>query len=173
MRLSEYTDYTLRVLMCCATQPDRLRTISEIAQTLRVSKNHLMKVVNDLAGQGLLQTSRGRGGGIRLMKPAREIGIGDVLRASERDFRLVECFDPDTDTCTLTPTCLLRGALRRALNAYFTELDALTLADIAMPLSDGGAGAGIGAGAGAASGAPAMAGISLPVSRRLLTRRAR
>lgn len=133
MRLSEYTDYTLRLLMCCATQPARLLTIAEVAATLQVSKNHLMKVVNDLARQGLLETTRGRGGGIRLLKAPETIRIGDVLRASETDFRLVECFDADTDTCTLTPKCRLRGVLRKALRAYFAELDAVTLADIAGP----------------------------------------
>ena len=133
MRLSEYTDYTLRLLMCCATQPDRLLTIAEIAQTLQVSKNHLMKIVNDLARQGLLETTRGRGGGIRLLKAPAAIRIGDVLRASETDFRLVECFDAASDTCTLTPKCKLRGVLRRALAAWFAELDAVTLADMAGP----------------------------------------
>jgi Rrf2 family nitric oxide-sensitive transcriptional repressor len=119
MRLSEYTDYTLRVLMCCAAHPERLLTIAEIAEALQVSKNNLMKIVNDLGRQGLLETTRGRGGGIRLGKPAKEIRVGDVVRASETDFRLVECFDADTDTCVLTPQCRLKGALHKALRAYF------------------------------------------------------
>ncbi len=130
MRLSEYTDYTLRVLMCCANQGERLLTIAELAQTLQLSKNHLMKIVNDLARQGVLQTTRGRGGGIRLSKPPASIGIGDVLRASETDFRLVECFDATTDTCTLTPSCRLRPVLHKALEAFFAELDGMTLADV-------------------------------------------
>lgn len=130
MRLSEYTDYTLRVLMCCANQGERLLTIAELAQTLQLSKNHLMKIVNDLARQGVLQTTRGRGGGIRLSKPPASIGIGDVLRASETDFRLVECFDATTDTCTLTPSCRLKLVLHKALDAYFAELDGMTLADV-------------------------------------------
>jgi len=134
MRLSDYTDYTLRVLICCAHQGEQLLTIAQIAQTLQVSKNHLMKVVNALARQGVLETTRGRGGGIRLLKAPSEIGIGDVLRRSETDFRLVECFDANTDTCTLTPGCRLRGLLHRALQAYFKELDAMTLADIALPV---------------------------------------
>jgi Rrf2 family nitric oxide-sensitive transcriptional repressor len=134
MRLSEYTDYTLRVLMCCAAHPERLLTIAEIAEALQVSKNNLMKIVNDLGRQGLLETTRGRGGGIRLGKPAKEIRVGDVVRASETDFRLVECFDADTDTCVLTPQCRLKGALHKALRAYFSELDAVTLADVVRPL---------------------------------------
>ena len=93
MRLSEYTDYTLRVLMYCARHPQRLVTISELAEHHGLSKGHLMKVVNDLARQGLIETTRGRGGGLRLSEGARAIRIGDVVRASETDFRLVECFD--------------------------------------------------------------------------------
>ena len=130
MRLSDYTDYTLRVLMYCATQDDRLVTIAEIADVHGVSKNHLMKVVNDLARQGLLETTRGRGGGLRLLKAPEAIRIGDVVRASETDFRLVECFDPRTNLCTLTPSCRLKHLFDAALQAYFKELDGATLADM-------------------------------------------
>jgi Rrf2 family transcriptional regulator, nitric oxide-sensitive transcriptional repressor len=133
MRLSDYTDYTLRVLMYCAAQRGRLVTIAEIAEVHGLSKNHLMKIVNDLSHQGLLETTRGRGGGLRLLKAPEQIRIGDVLRQSETDFRLVECFDAATDTCTLTAACRLRGALVRAQRAWFAELDALTLADV-VPL---------------------------------------
>ena len=134
MRLTEYTDYTLRVLMYCAAHPQQLVTIGELAERYAVSKNHLMKVVNDLARQGLLETTRGRGGGLRLLKDPAAIRIGDVVRASETDFRLVECFDARTDTCTLTPTCRLKYLFDSALRAYFKELDGATLADIAAPM---------------------------------------
>jgi Rrf2 family nitric oxide-sensitive transcriptional repressor len=96
-----------------------------------VSKNHLMKIVNDLARQGLLETTRGRGGGLRLLKAPKDIRIGDVVRSSETDFRLVECFDADTNTCGIIATCRMKGLLGRALAAYFGELDSATLADIA------------------------------------------
>lgn len=133
MRLSEYTDYALRVLMVCATQPADAPplTIGAIAESLQVSKNHLMKIVNDLARQGLLETTRGRGGGIRLGRDAKAIVIGEVVRATETDFRLVECFDPASDTCTLSAGCRLKGALHGALRAWLAELDRVTLADIA------------------------------------------
>jgi len=134
MRLAEYTDYTLRVLMYCAANPERLITIAELADQHGLSKNHLMKIVNDLARQGILETTRGRGGGLRLLKKPADIRVGDVVRASETDFRLVECFDRRTDTCTLTPSCRLKGVFGAALQAYFRELDAATLADIAGPL---------------------------------------
>lgn len=130
MRLSEYTDYTLRVLMYCARHRQRLVTISELAEQHGLSKGHLMKVVNDLARQGLIETTRGRGGGLRLSKEPETIRVGDVVRASETDFRLVECFDPRTNVCTLTPSCHLKHLFNAALQAYFRELDGATLADM-------------------------------------------
>lgn len=135
MRLAEYTDYTLRVLIYCAAHRDRLVTIAEIADSHAVSKNHLMKIVNDLARQGVLATTRGRGGGMRLVREPRDIRIGEVIRQSESDFRLVECFDDATNTCAMSATCRLRGLLDRALGAYFKELDSATLEDIATPLA--------------------------------------
>lgn len=134
MRLAEYTDYTLRVLMYCAARPQQLVTISELAVHHAVSRNHLMKIVNDLARQGVLATTRGRGGGLRLLKTPAELRIGDVVRACETDFRLVECFDPDSNQCTLSLTCRLKGLFGAALQAYFAELDAMTLADITEPI---------------------------------------
>ncbi len=133
MRLAEYTDYTLRVLMYCAAHPRQLVTIGELAERHRLSKSHLMKIVNDLARQGLLETTRGRGGGLRLVKDAAAIRVGDVVRACETDFRLVECFDAATNLCTLSPSCRLKRVLSAALKAYFSELDGVTLADIAGP----------------------------------------
>jgi len=134
MRLAEYTDYTLRVLMYCAAHPQQRVTIGELAEHHGVSKNHLMKIVNDLARQGLLETTRGHGGGLRLLKDPAAIRIGDVVRASETDFRLVECFDARTNLCTLAPTCRLKHLFDSALRAYFKELDGATLADIADPM---------------------------------------
>ena len=135
MRLAEYTDYTLRVLMYCAARPQQLVTISELAERHELSRNHLMKIVTDLGRQGVLETTRGRGGGLRLLKDPSKISIGDVVRASETDFRLVECFDPATSQCTLTPSCRLKGLFNAALGAYFKELDGMTLADIVEPVT--------------------------------------
>lgn len=161
MRLAEYTDFTLRVLMYCAARPGQLVTIGELAKHHNVSKNHLMKIVNDLARQGVLETTRGRGGGLRLMRPAEQIRVGDVVRAAETDFRLVECFDPGTNQCTLSPSCRLKGLLGDALKAYFKELDGVTLAELtapARPEPTGGSGA-LGTGGG-------LVRVSAPVSRR-------
>lgn len=137
MRLTDYTDYTLRVLMFCAMHPERSVTIAELADSYAVSKNHLMKIVNDLARQGLLQTTRGRGGGLRLLKPASDIRIGDVVRQSETDFRLVECLDAENNTCTLTGFCQLKQVFRTAQQRFLDELDKVTLADIAKPIAAG------------------------------------
>lgn len=135
MRLSEYTDYTLRVLMTCAMRADRRVTIAELAREHGLSKNHLMKVVNDLARRGLLQTTRGRGGGLRLLADPAQVRIGDVVRATETDFRLVECFDPERNRCALTPRCQLRVLFTDALAAYLKVLDGATLADVSAALS--------------------------------------
>ena len=94
-----------------------------------------MKIVTDLGRLGVLETIRGHGGGLRLLKDPAQIRVGDVVRASETDFRLVECFDPATSRCTLTPSCRLKGAFDAALRAYFKELDGITLADLVEPSS--------------------------------------
>lgn len=129
MRLTVLTDYSLRVLMYLGAAPERLATIQEIAKAYRISENHLMKVVHRLAQAGLVETTRGRGGGLRLGKPAQTIRIGDVLRAVEDDFALVECLGA-ADTCRITPVCRLKRLLEHALRAYFEALDAWTLADL-------------------------------------------
>lgn len=165
MRLAEYTDYALRVLMYCAVNNDRLITIAELAERHGVSRNHLMKIVADLAHQGILETTRGRGGGLRLLKKPGDIRVGDVVRNSETDFRLAECFDQDANTCTLSSSCRLKGLLGAALQAYFRELDGATLADIAVPLPPAGRPA-----AARRGGAINRIAIS-PVSRRRESRR--
>ena len=132
MRLTSWTDYTLRVLMYCAASEGRALpvTISEIAQAHGISRSHLTKIVVDLSNQGLLETTRGRGGGLRLLKPARDIVLGDVVRATESDFTMVECFDAGINQCRLSGHCGLKGVLHRALQAYLAVLDGVTLADL-------------------------------------------
>lgn len=161
MRLSEYTDFTLRVLMYCAAHRDRLVTIAELAGQHEISKGHLMKVVNDLAHRGLIETTRGRGGGLRLSMEPEAIRIGDVVRATETDFRLVECFDRATNACTLSPACRLKHLFGQALRSYFEALDGATLADI-------GAGVPLGKGrsAGGQAGGRAAVPVGMPATRR-------
>ena len=136
MRLSLWTDYTLRVLMYCAAceHRDLPVTISEIAESHGISRSHLTKIVQQLGAKGLLETTRGRGGGIRLCKPAAEINVGDLVRQTETDFAIVECFDPQTNECCLSPRCRLKGVLHQATNSFLAVLDGVTLADVIAPL---------------------------------------
>ncbi len=133
MRLTAHTDYALRVLMTLAVAGERLVTIEELARRHRVSKNHLMKVAQTLVGLGFAESVRGRSGGLRLAGPADGIRIGAVVRALEDDRRLVECLGEGPATCVLHGPCVLKRALSGALEAFFVELDRITLADLAVP----------------------------------------
>lgn len=132
MRLTVYSDYALRVLMYLAINHERLCTIQEISEHYEVSKNHLMKVAYELGLAGYVETVRGRGGGIRLAQAPSRIMIGDVLRTTEEDFRLVECFDKRSNQCIISGRCKLARILDEALIAYFKVLDRYTLADLAV-----------------------------------------
>ena len=118
MRLTVHTDYALRMLMYLAVKQDGLATISEIAARYGISKNHLMKVAYRLGTAGYIDTVRGRGGGLRLAKPATAIGLGDIVRQTEPDMALVPCFKPVEANCAILPSCALRGALGRAGAAF-------------------------------------------------------
>ncbi|HPW84471.1 MAG TPA: Rrf2 family transcriptional regulator [Rhodoferax sp.] len=135
MRLTQWTDYTLRVLMYCAASQERELpvTITEIADSHGISRSHLTKIVQQLGAQGLLETTRGRGGGLRLRKPARDINIGAIVRETESDFTMVECFDPSTNQCGLNPSCKLKGLLQNATASYLAVLDAVTLEELVTP----------------------------------------
>jgi Rrf2 family transcriptional regulator, nitric oxide-sensitive transcriptional repressor len=132
MRLTVFTDYTIRTLIYLALRPDRLVTIGDIAKAYRISNNHLMKVVHHLALSGDVATVRGQRGGLRLGRPASEINIGAVVRRSETDLALVPCFGSQSD-CVIQPECVLARAVAEALQAFVTTLDRYTLADIARP----------------------------------------
>ena len=135
MRLTSWTDYTLRVLMYCAANLARPQpvTITEIAESHGISRSHLTKIVQELAARGWLETTRGRGGGMRLMLPAKDICLGDIVRATETDFDMVECFDPAANQCRMSPYCKLKTVLHQATQSYLAVLDAVTLADLATP----------------------------------------
>lgn len=130
MRLTDYTDYTLRVLIYLGLHPNELVTIQQVADGYRISKNHLMKIVNQLAQSGVVAATRGRNGGVRLAVPPEQINIGAIVRATESDLRIVECFDQVNNQCVLSPACRLRKAMHEALDAFFGVLDGLTLADV-------------------------------------------
>lgn len=129
MRLSTFSDYSLRVLMYLGVQDDRLVTIAEIAAVHDISKAHLMKVVHQLGLNGHIETVRGKGGGIRLARPPREIVVGAVIRQSESDFAMAECFAGQS-SCRIHGGCGLPGILNEALSAMFLVLDGYTLADL-------------------------------------------
>lgn len=130
MRLTDYTDYSLRTLIYLGLNRNGLVTIQEIAKTFGISKSHLMKVVHQLGVAGLVDTVRGRNGGLRLKKEPGDINLGLVVRGAEADFVMVECFDQAHNNCILAPACELKHLLRRATNAYFDVLDGVTLAQL-------------------------------------------
>lgn len=131
MRLTTFTDYSLRVLMYLALHPSRLATIPEIAQAFEVSEHHLVKVVHRLAQAGVIESVRGRGGGVRLARPPDRIRIGEIVRMTEGDAPIVECFSGDAPGCRIAGPCRLKRALFDGFEALYASLDRHTLADIA------------------------------------------
>ncbi|HWO97177.1 MAG TPA: Rrf2 family transcriptional regulator [Bacillus sp. (in: firmicutes)] len=137
MRLTNYTDYSLRVLLYLAVKKeDELSNIKEIADAYDISKNHLMKVTHELGKLGLIETIRGRNGGIRLAKHPRDINIGEVVAKTEEDFHIVECFNQGGSHCVITPSCKLKHVLYEALQAFITVLKGYTLADLSQNKDD-------------------------------------
>lgn len=125
MKLSLYSDYALRIMIHLATHPGRLASIGEIAQLYGVSRNHLMKIVQDLARAGFIQTLRGRGGGIRLGRPAEQIRLGQLIRHTEGGGPLVDC-----STCLIATACNLPPVFAEAMDAFLAVFDRYSLADM-------------------------------------------
>ena len=130
MRLTRHTDYALRTLQYLALHEGEASRIDDIARRMGMPADHVAKVVARLAALGYVATSRGRVGGVRLAREAGAIGIGDVVRATEDNLELVECFDPVRNNCPIAPACSLAPALGAALDAFFDVLDGVTLADL-------------------------------------------
>lgn len=130
MRLTTFTDYSLRVLIYLALEPDRRATISEIAGAFGVSENHLMKVAHFLGKQRLLANVRGKGGGMALARAPEKINVGAVVRLTEADALPAECFDRDNNRCVITPACRLRHVLDEAVESFYETLSRYTLADL-------------------------------------------
>jgi len=133
MRLTVFSDYSLRVLMYLGVSGPELATIADIAGHYGISENHLMKVVHGLVRRGYVESLRGRGGGLRLARKPDAIVIGAVVRATEDDTVLVECFDLSRNACRITSACALRHALSEAQEAFYAVLDGYTLADLVAP----------------------------------------
>jgi Rrf2 family transcriptional regulator, nitric oxide-sensitive transcriptional repressor len=129
MRLTTFTDYSLRVLLYVATAPAGRANIAEIARKYGVSEHHIVKVVHLLGKEGLLLNTRGRGGGLRLARLPVEINVGSVVRITEEPSELVECFSPK-GRCVIAPSCRLAGLFQEAHEAFYEVLDSFTLADL-------------------------------------------
>ncbi|WP_080848744.1 Rrf2 family transcriptional regulator [Cytobacillus gottheilii] len=133
MRLTTYTDYSLRVLIFLALKkPDDLSTIQEIADSYDISKNHLMKIIHHLGQLGYVETIRGRNGGIRLAEKPKDINIGKVVYETEDDFHIVGCFKQGEGYCSISPSCKLKNALHEALQAFLNVLYGYTLEDFVL-----------------------------------------
>lgn len=148
LKLTSYTNYALRTLQLAALRGPALARVDDVVQVHGMARPHVAKIVHELGRAGYLHTVRGRGGGFRLGRPAEQIIIGDVVRLTEGSLDVVECFDPDTNTCPLIGICKLSRAIHTATRAFMAVLDDLTLADIAsnraqlldriVPLADDG-----------------------------------
>ena len=131
MRLTLHTDYAFRILMHLTANNESLSTIDQIAKIYNISKNHLVKVVNTLVKAGFVKTIRGKGGGLCLAFKPKEINLGAVVRATEPDFALVECFLP-TNSCIISPTCGLKHIFNKAISNFLKELDSYNLHDLSL-----------------------------------------
>ncbi|WP_374353263.1 Rrf2 family transcriptional regulator [Chitinimonas sp.] len=129
MKLTSFSDYTLRVLMYLAVNTDRLATIQGIATSYGISESHLTKVVHHLAKTGVVESIRGKGGGIRLALQADQIRLGRIVRESEGGSPIVECFAADNQ-CRISASCKLAGILKQSFDGFFQSLDQYTLADL-------------------------------------------
>lgn len=133
MNLTRFTDYSLRVLIFVGVHRDRLVSIQEVSDAYRISRNHIVKVVHQLGRLGFLDNVRGRKGGIRLAREPQDIRVGDVVRATEPGFVLLECFDPRQNRCAITPACRLMDTLATGLERFMQTLDDVTLQDLLKP----------------------------------------
>lgn len=132
MRLTNYSNFTLRTLQFAAIKSPALVSVEEISSAHRISKSHLVKVAHELSKRGYVETVRGRNGGLRLARPAEDITVGEIIRWTEAPLELVECFNSNTNSCPLLGICYLSRGLQRALRAFLSVLDDLTIADIAL-----------------------------------------
>jgi Rrf2 family nitric oxide-sensitive transcriptional repressor len=132
LRLTQYTNFALRTLQFLALRAPEIATVDDVARAHKISRAHLVKVAYDLSQRGYIETVRGRNGGMRLTRKAEDITVGEIIRWTEAPLELVECFNPETNTCPLQGNCHLSRGIQRALRAFLSVLDDLTIADIIM-----------------------------------------
>jgi len=130
MELTKYTDYSLRILIYLAITTDHLVTVDEIAEVYGISRHHVAKAVFHLSQMGVILTTRGRTGGMRLAGNPEEVNLGQIVRHTEPHMNLLECFDVEISTCPLVEACTLKGVLKQAKRAFLDVLDQYTLADM-------------------------------------------
>jgi len=130
LRLTQYSNFALRTLQLVALRSPAIVSVDDVSRAHGISKSHLVKVAYDLSQRGYIETIRGRKGGMRLARPADTITVGEIVRWTEAPLELVECFNPETNTCPLEGVCHLSRGLQRALRAFLSVLDDLTIADI-------------------------------------------
>lgn len=136
MKLTAYSNYALRSLQLAALRSPDLVRVDDVVRVHGLARPHIVKIVHELGQAGLVETRRGRGGGFRLARPAEEIVVGDVIRLTEGPLDVVECFNPEKNTCPLIGICKLSRALKEATMAFMAVLDDLTLADVASNKSE-------------------------------------
>ncbi|MGE0232059.1 MAG: iron-responsive transcriptional regulator RirA [Flavobacteriaceae bacterium] len=136
MRLTRQTNYAIRLMMYCAANPNGLSRVAEIGRAYGVSELFLFKILHALVENGLVETVRGRNGGVRLARPASEISLLDIVTVTEDNFAMAECFENDAAECPLIDACSLNAALRRALGAFFEVLAEYTVADLVAAKPD-------------------------------------
>lgn len=135
MRLTTFTDYTIRVLIYAAIHLEEILTVGELAERYEISRNHLTKVIHYLGQQGYVETLRGKGGGIKLAIPAEKISLGQLVRDTEKNSFLAECFNKESCNCKILPACRLTGILREAQEAFYQVLSQYTIADLIVNAS--------------------------------------
>ena len=135
MKLTSFTDYSLRLLMYVAVNNNRLVSIREVSEVFDISRNHLMKIVHGLGKGDYLDTVRGKNGGFRLARAPEDINIGDLVRYTEEDMALVECFSDENSNCKMVENCILAGVFQLALESFFDVLDRHNLEDLLQGLA--------------------------------------
>lgn len=136
MKLTSYTDYSIRVLIYLGINDDRLCTSSEISEFYGISRNHLAKIIHQLSSLNLIESFKGASGGIKLALAPKEINLGKLIRKTEPDFNIVECFNTNGNTCRISPICKLKSIFNESTNAFLKNLDKYSLKDILKNKSD-------------------------------------